>query len=215
MLYDTPKAYVDEWGKASKHIEYSMQVRYPSRVVDAAGVSGVFTNNWKSDVRVELYKNLKKVSVDQIETTQGRLYTTLWKGDLTILKLDDEPPIPFTVQQVTRNLTETSDIAMNLSTKRPVFVMVRDLSSPISREKYSNIFSKLKKHLANEPQFLSPQAAGLIGWAQIAPTVEIAFFLTNGISSRELHDLVKAAVYVPAKDTKKDMFRIAAHGVIF
>lgn len=52
-LYDTPKAYDDEWGKASKHIEYSMQVRYPARVTGGAGASesGVFTSNWKSEVR--------------------------------------------------------------------------------------------------------------------------------------------------------------------
>lgn len=218
ILYDTPKAYDDEWGKASKHIEYSMQVRYPARVTGGAGASesGVFTNNWKSEVRVELYKHLEKVGVGQIETTQGRLYTALWKGDVSILNLDtEEPLIPFAVQQVTRNLTETSDTARGLSTKYPVFVMARDLSNPISREKYSKILSKMRKRLAGEPQLQRPKSAGLIDWVNIAPTVEIAFFLTNCVSAEELHDLVKEAVYVPAKDAKKDMFRISAHGIIF
>jgi len=218
ILYDTPKAYDDEWGKASKHIEYSMQVRYPARVTGGTGASesGVFTNNWKSEVRVELYKHLEKVGVGQIETTQGRLYTALWKGDVTILKCDtEEPKIPITVQQVTRSLAESSDKARSLSTKYPVFVMARDLSNPISREKYSKILSKLKKHLAGEPQLLRPKLAGLNEWANIAPTIEIAFFITNGVSAEQLDDLVKAAVYVPAKDATKDMFRISAHGAIF
>lgn len=217
ILYDTTKAY-DEWGKASKHIEYSMQVRYPTRVTGGAGASesGVFTSNWKSEVRVELYKHLEKVGVGQIETTQGRVYTALWKGDAAILKLDtEEPQIPFTVQQVTRSLTETSDTARSLSTKYPVFVMTRDLSNPISREKYSKIRSKLKRHLAGEPQLRRPKQAGLNDWANIAPTVEVAFFVASGGSVEELHDLVKEAVYVPAKDAKKEMFRIAAHGIIF
>jgi len=218
ILYDTPKAYDEEWGKASKHIEYSMQVRYPDRVTGAAlaSDSGLFTNNWKSEVRVELYKHLEKVGVGQIETTQGRLYTALWKGDITILKCDtDEPQIPITVQQVTRNLTEASDTAKKLSTKFPIFVMARDLSNPISRDKFFKIFSKLEKHLVGEPQLLRPKSAGFSDWANIAPTIEIAFFITSGISAEQLHDLVKEAVYVPAKDATKDMFRLSAHGAIF
>jgi len=218
ILYDTSKAYDGEWGDASKHIDYSLQVRYPARVTGgvAKNESGIFTRNWRSEVRIELYKHLEKVGVGQIETTQGRLYTALWKGDVTILKSDtEEPQIPFTVQQVTRNLAETSDTAKSLSTKYPVFVMARDLSNPISREKYSKILSKLKKHLAGEPQLLRPRSAGLKDWSNIAPTIEIAFFKSNGVSADELHDLVKEAIYVPAKDAKKEMFRIAAHGVIF
>ena len=218
ILYDTPKAYDEEWGKASKHIEYSMQVRYPARVTGgvAANESGVFISNWKSEVRVELYKHLKKVGVAQIETTQGRLYTALWKGDIRILKRDtEEPQIPSTVQQVTRNLTEASDTAKKLSTKYPVFAMARDLSNLISRDKYSKILSKLKKHLTGDPQLLCPKSAGLNDWANIAPTIEIAFFITHGVSAEQLHNLVKEAVYVPAKDATKDMFRISAHGAIF
>lgn len=218
ILYDTSKAYDGEWGDASKHIDYSLQVRYPARVTGgvAKNESSVFTRNWRSEVRIELYKHLEKVGVGQIETTQGRLYTALWKGDVTVLKSDtEEPQIPFTVQQVTRNLAETSDTAKSLSTKYPVFVMARDLSNSISREKYSKILSKLKKHLVGEPQLLRPRSAGFKDWSNIAPTIEIAFFKSNGVSADELHDLVKEATYVPAKDAKKEMFRIAAHGVIF
>ena len=218
ILYDTPKAYDEEWGEASKHIEYSMQVRYPDRVtgVAHANESGVFTSNWKSEVRVELYRHFEIVGVGQIETTQGRLYTALWKGDITLLKRDaDEPQIPLTVQQVTRNLTEASDTAKKLSTKFPIFVMARDMSNPISRDKYFKIFSKMEKHLSGEPELLHPKLAGFNDWANIAPTIDIAFFLTSGVSAAQIHNLVKEAVYVPAKDATKDMFRLSAHGAIF
>lgn len=218
ILYDTPKAYDDEWGQACKHIEYSLQVRYPVRVTGVAAEreSGIFASNWNSEVRVELCKRLEKVGVGQLETTQGRLYTALWEGDVKILKCDTEAPqIPITVQQVTRNLGEASETAKGLSIGYPVFVMVRDLSNPISREKYSKVFSKLKKHLSGEPKLLCPKSAGLRDWAIIAPTIDIAFLQTNGVTADELHDLVKEAVYFPAKDAKKEMFRILAHGAIF
>lgn len=218
VLYDTPKAYDGEWGDVNKHIEYSMQVRYPARAAGGVGTneSNVFSKNWKSEIRVDLYRNLQKTSAGQIETTQGRFYTAIWKGDLTILRLDtDEPRKPVTVQRVTPKLPEASEIARTLSNKFSIFAMARDLSNPISRDKYSKVFVKLKEHLASDPQLLCPREAGLSDWATIAPAIEIAFFVSNGISVEKLHDLVKEAVYVPAKGATKDTFRLSAHGVIF
>ena len=116
---------------------------------------------------------------------------------------------------MTRNLTEASDTAKDLARKNPVFVMARDLSNAISRDKYSQILSKLKKHLVGEPRLLHAKSAGLNDWANVAPTIEIAFFITNGVSAEQLHDLVKEAVYVAAKDATRDTFRISAHGAIF
>ncbi|MFQ5470788.1 MAG: hypothetical protein ACE5EH_10855, partial [Gammaproteobacteria bacterium] len=108
--------------------------------------SGVFNSNWCSEVRIDLYKNLERVGVGQIQTTQGRLYTALWKGNLEVLEKEyQEPPIPLTVQDVTRNLEQASKKAKELSVGFPVYVMARDLSNPVSRDKYSKIFTKLKK----------------------------------------------------------------------
>ncbi|VAX03876.1 hypothetical protein MNBD_GAMMA19-1447 [hydrothermal vent metagenome] len=217
ILYDTVKAYDDEWGKASKFIDHSLQVKFPARVSGGASEKGggIFSGNWSSEVRIDLYKNLEKVGVGQIHTTQGRLYTALWKGDITILeKESNEPPIPLTVQEVTRILEQVSQKAKELSVGFPVFVMARDLSNPVSREKYSKVLTKLKRHLVNGPKLLSPQKSGLIQFENIAPTVEVAFFPANGASAEELHDLVKSAVYIPAKNAKKEMFRLAAHGII-
>jgi len=218
ILYDTPKGYDGEWGKARGHIEDSLQVRYPARVTGGASETtrGVFANNWDSEVRVDLFKRLEAVSEGQIETTQGRLYTALWKGDLRILQRDSElPQIPLSVQQVTRSLDAISETAKGLSVDGRIFVMARDLSSPISREKYSKVLAKLRKHIAGEPKILGPRVAGFSNWAIVAPTIDIAFFQTKSVSTDELHDLVKAAVYVPAKDSKREMFRLSAHGVIF
>jgi hypothetical protein len=216
ILYDTPKAYDDEWGTASKHIEYSLQVRYPTSATGGASAneSGIFASNWCSEVRVELYKNLEKVEVGQSKQLKVS-FTALWKGDVTILKRDTETPqLPMTVQEVTHFLGETSETAKKLSVKYPVFVMARDLSNAISKDKYSKILSKLKRQLAGEPQLLHPQSAGLHDWATIAPTIDIAFFKTNGVTTGEVHDMVKEAVYVRQRRQERYV-RISAHGVIF
>ncbi|HIP68951.1 MAG TPA: hypothetical protein EYH06_10260 [Chromatiales bacterium] len=185
-----------------------------------AGVSekggGVFSSNWNSKVKIDLYKGLEKVSAGQIHTTQGRLYSALWKGDLAILEKNTEvPPIPSSVKDVTRNLKQVSKKANELSLDFPVFVMARDLSNPVSREKYSRVLTKLQKLLEKNPEILSPQKAGLKQYENIAPTVDVAFFQTNGTNAEELHNLIKSAIYVPSKNAKKEMFRLAAHGIIF
>ena len=217
ILYDTKKAYNDDWGKASQFIEHSLQVKYPARVSGGATEKGggVFGRNWGSEVRIDLYKNLEKVSVGQIHTTQGRLYTALWKGDISVLeKESEEPAIPLSVQDVTKKLDQVTEKAKELSVGYPVFVMARDLANPVSREKFSKILTALKMHLHNQPRILEPKKAGLIHFENIAPTVDLAFFPMNGTNAEELHDLVKNAVYVPAKNAKKEMFRISAHGII-
>ena len=96
----------------------------------------------------------------------------------------------------------------------PLFVMVHDLSSKISKEKYWKIHEKLKSHLSCKPQIRNPEEAGLTEWKTFAPTIEIAFFTVSGISHEQLRDLVKEAVYVPSKNAKTGRFRIEAHGVI-
>jgi len=217
ILYDTKKAYNDDWEKASQFIEHSLQVKYPARVSGGATEKGggVFGSNWGSEVRIDLYNNLEKVGVGQIQTTQGRLYTALWKGDITVLeKESEEPVIPLSVQDVTKTLDQATEKARELSAGYPVFVMARDLSNPVSREKFSKILTALKKHLHNQPIILVPKKAGLIKFENIAPAVDIAFFPMNGTNAEELHELVKSAVYVPAKNAKKEMFRISAHGII-
>jgi len=218
ILYDTAKAYDNDWKKASEQIEQSLQVQYPARASGGATEEsgGVFRSNWNSEVRIELYKNLKKLGTGLLSTTQGRLYTALWKGEISVLNNDtDEPPIPLTLQRVTRMLNGVSNRAKEISIGYPVFVMARDLSNQVSREKYSKVLLKLKPHLAEDPTLLSPERAGLTDWAVVAPTIEIVFFPMKGITSEELRELIKQAVYISAKGAKKEMFRISAHGALF
>jgi len=218
VLYDTSKAYDSSWKEAIKHITHSLQVRYPARATSSEKekVGGVFEKNWNSEVRIELYKKQEKVGVGQIKTTQGRLYTVLWKGDLAVLETDtEEPPLPIKAKNVTKQLKGVKENALELSVGFPVFVMVRDRSNQVSREKYLKIYAKLKKHIFGNPEMLTPEKAGLKSWDTIAPTIEIAFFPVNGINREELELLIKEAVYVPSKNARKDMFRIGAHGMVF
>jgi len=218
VLYDTPKAYDGPWGEAVQYINRSLQVRYPARATstEKEKKGGVFEQNWTSEVRIELYEKQKKVGAGQIITTQGRLYTALWKGDLGVLYDDTEnPPLPVNARNVTRHLKGVKKKALSYSDGQPVFAMVRDRANQVSRAKYIKVHAKLKKHLYSEPKMISPEYSGLENWDIIAPTIEIAFFIVKEITPKELGLLVKEAVYVPAKAATKDMFKLSAHGVIF
>ncbi len=222
VLYDSPTAYDANWEEAIKNIEYYLQVRYPPRFTrgttekESESIKkSVFARNWNSEVRLDLYKNQEMVE-EQKETSQGRLYTALWKGDIGILERNSEAPqIPIPVNQVTRNLGEASQTAKKLSGGDAVFVMARDRTNLVSTEKYRKVLSKLRRHLAGEPKLLRPQSAGLSDWIIIAPTIDIAFFQTKGVSADKLHDLVEEALHEPGKGAMKKMFRISAHGTIF
>lgn len=217
-LYDNQKAYEGSWADATKHIHHWLQVRNSSHAKTVAGETsgGVFEKNWGSEVRVDLYKDSQKVGDGQIQTTQGRLYTALWTGNVKVLQMEyQEPSVPFNVQQVNRKLQETENKAAEFSQGDPVFVMARDLSNKISEAKYSKVFSKLRNHISGDPQVLTPKLAGLNEWNAIAPTIEIVFFPIIDLKKEGVKALVKEAVYVPTKNAKKEMFKIAAHGAIF
>lgn len=218
ILYDRITAYNCDWGKASESVGHMIQVRYPARANDGSDQNGreVFARNWTTEVRADLYFRLNKVTPGQIRTTQGRLYTTLWKGQIDALFEDrtPEPPIPETALQVTRRLAVPPDVANKLAGGHPTFLMVRDVSNNVSLEKYQKVLAELTPCMSGAPQMITPTVAGLDSSGNIAPTVEIALFQTEGISAHQVEALVKKAVYTPGKGSHKDMFRLSAHGLI-
>jgi hypothetical protein len=159
---------------------------------------------------------MNMVGAGQVKTTQGRLYTTLWKGQIDILFEDKSlhPLLPTTSQALSKNLEKTSQISQCLPQGHTTFIMVRDISNSISRSKYQKVQAKLHSHMSQDPIILTPKEARCFNTENIAPTVDIALFPTIGIEASQLEDLVKQAVYVPGKDAKRDMFRLSAHGII-
>jgi len=218
MLYDTRKAYQQNWDLAKEHVLYSLQVMGPdgSQSAGAAGKGSIFKKNWNSEVRLDLYRNHEKVNVGQTHTTQGRLFTALWRGDLTVLDESTEAPaLPILVGDVTRQLRDARAAAIKIAKAGPVFVMARDRTNFTSRLKYRKILAKVRKYMDDDVVLRTPKSTGLVDHDRMLPTIDILFFPTVNLKHDELHDLVKSAVYAPAKDAKTDKFNILKHGVIF
>jgi hypothetical protein len=99
LLYDTPDAY-QQWSEALKTLTFSVQVSSPKKSIGGNlgdDDADVFSRNWGSEVIFEL-TDFKRGKRKQVVTTQGRLYTLLWKGDFG--GLDESiaaPPVPLLV----------------------------------------------------------------------------------------------------------------------
>lgn len=218
IIYDTPLAYEGKWSSVRNKIQYFVQIKYPERGYSPVSTEcGIFETNWFSEVRLELYKNHKRVTIGEIRTTQGKLYSTLWKGDLTYILNEDAktPEPPINVQGVTKNLGKTSAIVRKLTKGQPTFVMVKDDTNPIAREKYLKIKKALSVYLQGVPIIMSPNEAGISNAENIIPTIQVIVFVTKDISSEELEKVVKSTLYTPSKNATTDRFRVSAHGRIF
>jgi len=216
ILYDSQKAYSGEWGKAVKHIRHSLQVHSPSRGgTAAANVSGsVFGKNWDAEVTF----NLRDVAGDEpvrlIQITQGKLFTALWRGDLSVFDSDLNPELPLRLKEVSKMLKQVIPVADSLSDGKPTFIMARDGANSLSKLKHMKVSAILRSHFKAKPNALTPQEAGLYAWERIAPTIDIVFYVTESGSHSKIHDALKAQLYVPAENAKKDMFRLSAHGLL-
>jgi hypothetical protein len=214
VLYDTFSAYGGCWREAHHKIGFALQVLYPARSSSAIkGAGGVFEKNWSSEVRVDLYKNLRKPV--SITTTQGKLYSALWKGDLDVLEAKVNPSLPIKLKQIMPVLKELPNTLTNYSNGHLTFILPRDISNSVSKLKYQKINSVLSPHLhMKNPIILSPKDAGLSNCETIAPTIDIVLFPMTLNSKEELTELIKSAVYVQSQSAKRSMFRIASHGII-
>jgi hypothetical protein len=228
MLYDTKRAYEGTWGEAIGHISYSIQVKYPSRATAPRGEKekeSVFTTNWRQGVVFDLTDHVKK-RTRKIDTTQGRLYTLLWGGDHKYLdEKTEDPRVPLLAMAIVRKRKNRE--AVNILEAVPyfrriiaqgikqgaLFLMPYDRSCRLLRSKFANVKTGLEK-LKVTIELGSPEQAGLISKTGFAPTVKIVCFCIDEAPVSEVYEILKKALYNPAKDkkSKTEKFQIHRHG---
>lgn len=217
ILYDTQYAYGREWGDALPFIQHSIQVREPRRgAARSASDSGsVFLQNWDSTVDLDLHTFGGKDDPQHIQTTQGRLYTTLWTGDLEALpRSTPDPQPPRRLKQLSSELKSITAFAEDLAEAQPVFVMARDLSNKVSRLKHFQVSRAMRaKHGAREKS-LTPVELKMRACECIAPTIDVVFYIAQSGTVDDVLTTLKSQLYKPAKGAKSENFRIASHGIL-
>ena len=220
MLYDTRLAYNGTWGEAQQHIKHSIQVQSPMHGYGTKSdqdTALVFLDNWRMPVVFTL-KDLAAAKSATVQTTQGQLYSLLWKDDLAIIHPDSPlPPAPVLAMQILDNLPAAEDYARtNLvapGQSRIVFLMPYDRSQVLFRIKFAKVKKSLTRFVVR-PSLVPPALAGLPSEGEFAPTVSIACFALERGSPREVEGALKQALYTPVRDRKtaKDAWRLSRHG---
>lgn len=216
ILYDSRDAYEREWLEALKVIRHWIQVRSPERDAAVTAEEGVaeFDTNWRSEVQLDLHDRQTGTNADVV-TTQGRLYSAIWKGNLSVLNMDcPEPEIPLRWREVPARLESTVRPPKRFLRGTRVFLMPHDPASTLSVEKFESVRLKLKPHLSESPVEMLPSEAGWPDAETFAPTVYLAFFPVRGLSRGGFEEELKSALYRPTKGVKKPRYRLSAHGVI-
>ncbi len=222
-FYDTHKGYYSPWSKALQHIKHSIQVTFPPRAVQKktdAEVDSLFESNWNYPLELDLYKyeDSKIKSKKHIKTTQGALYTYLWKGDFQVFENNSQLPSPSKGKILKSILDKSSKkIKQKLTADynfSEAFVMPYDKSNPLLKSKLFAILEKLSKH-QDELTVLYGKADNLSG-VEFSPTLRIVCLLMNSSNETLLYNAIKKSVYKPAKNKKSqtDNFRIQNHGVL-
>jgi hypothetical protein len=220
MLYDSPKAYEGPWGEARKHFRYALQVRLCSASTPAsigAGPADVFNQNWACPVEVDLTL-VQSGETRAIKTTQGHLYTLLWKGMPSSGDWDTRAiRKPLRTAEADKALESVAEKCRELAGARDriSFLMAHDPTNPISAEKAKTVRQVLQSTFSCSEKSLLPEAVNAPSFADYAPTVRFEIFSVKG-DRDAIHDALKSVLYVPTKNKKTDResFKLRAHGLL-
>lgn len=222
ILYDTKMAYDGTWKEALTYITYSIQVISPLRGLGTKiekEEESIFSDNWNTVVKFSI-TNHKEQTTKEVTTTQGRLYSFLWKGNMELIKEESTTLlVPTLAMQILRDLPKAIGYLSNNILKGEsnicLFLMPYDRTRQLLKSKYKKIENSLNG-FKSRILFISPDEAGLRSESGFAPTVAIACFCVYGTQKSDVEQAIKKALYIPSRDKKtdKEQFRIAAHGYL-
>lgn len=202
VMYSDISAYDMPWGQAIERIQHSISVT-KSTLLKTEASEGVFALNWAAPVELEL-RNHQDGSLSKIKTKQGNLYSTLWKGDVSLLDEDNENlMVPLTHLAIKPKLQSVT-VAKACTSQ---FLIASDAASSLFKEK----IRKIEQALGNESETSVYIASELPEFSSLdlLPTVEIVAFNTS-LCSAEVEVRIKEAVYLGAGN----QFSLKTHGTL-
>jgi len=219
VLYDTQAAYEGDWTAARKAATRVLQVRLPQQGDTAKqnkDATSVFADNWRRSAHIELVATAD-LAAREIRTTQGRLYSFLWRDDEAVLDLGTpEPPLPLMAGDLRVRLeTASGKVADEVRNDGPasLFVFPFDHASSRLRDKDLAIGEALAGVKGvEELEFPVEQDNG----PDPLPTLRWKAYLLPKLDEKAVNDLLKPALYNPQGDRegKTDRFSLARHGQV-
>jgi len=214
-IYPSPDAYSSDWSEVRGRMKHWVQIRSPERRTGATILEGgsKFAANWVSEVHLTLHEEDR--APREIITTQGRVYTLLWRGDISVLDEKHlEPKVPERAVFVTKQIRGGEANLKALGNGETAFLMPFDGVSSLFIDKFERVNARLSPHLSRSPHFLRSCDVELLNALHVAPTTGLQCFFTRSLTPDELEKELKVELYRPAGNAGSDMFKISAHGVI-
>jgi len=197
----------ENWREEINNIDYLIQVLYPPATI---GVKSAMLSHWDSEVIFEFfYPKTKEKKVTK--TTQGRLFTFLWKDNLEIF-YDTKPLLPpltkIDVKSIDKKFFKEKIPFGNVG-----FVLPYNPINDILVWKLNEI-KKLSSKYDFEELTFSIEESCIIRKTEkdyeIYPLLKTKLLLYRNARFQEVYELIKSAVY---KGTK-DKFSIETHGIL-
>ncbi|MBU0743117.1 hypothetical protein KKA85_07080 [bacterium] len=218
VVYDDPAPYSCDWAGTRAAAGRIVQVRLPQQGDSAKqdkDAASVFADNWCRSAEVDLIETADR-SRRGIPTTQGRLYTFLWRDDESVLDLEaPEPPLPLLAGELRALLDEAAPrVAAQVDApagRAQLFVTPFDYASSRLREKGRDIREALEAVPdCRELEF----PVELDDSRDPLPTLRWKAYLVPGVDEAALTDLLKPALYNPQGDRngRADRFNLSRHG---
>jgi len=232
-IYSSPQAY-QAWTHGRPQDFFSIQVVAAANEPAGHSGSATFRSNWQSSVTIDLRDHRSSAPPQRIETTQGRLYTTIWHGNVSTLHvhaMPDEAPLTWAdinrpARQSEGKLTAPESILERAASQilpHPIpthtyFLMAFDPTAKLAIEKYRQIRHQLTCTATFTEQDIPSNIIALPHNQPPLPTVMIILFDIHSSDKVAVHNALKAALYIPA-DTQqtpaKGKFRLRTHGLLF
>ena len=221
MLYDTKRAYEGEWASALRYIRHRVEVTFPLRggsVKSSESEDSAFEDNWNSKVVVRLIDH-RASSEREVTTTQGNLYSLLWKGEIAVLDGKGLLP-PLGARHLLTKLTLVLDSLRSGNAfkiiRGTVFLLPFDHTSKLLRSKLRTVATALKA-LDAKCGVVAVKDLELQGADAFAPTTCVVWFAMSSEHKPEaITHLLKRHLHKPSKDKKTDRenFNLKTHGLL-
>jgi len=224
------------WGEQIRDIDFLIQVKSPTRTITTTTEDlDVFDSNWNSKVVFEkLYPNNHN-SNKVIETTQGKLFTFLWKNDETVFN-DGEHILPALTSgrlrpvkpKPKKNDLDSDDLKtigwINvefITSIVPIgfsgFAILVDTVSNLMTNKRNVVTDILKKEFTYSSKIFDCENAITLDAKQerpslgFIPTLSVELFLFHSKDVNKIKDELKKSLFKQKKE--RGVFSISNHGL--
>ena len=201
VLFDAADAYAAWQAGSRRKARIHVQVLDPPRAARAAHADSEsrFTANWSSPVTCEV-GDRSGSTTPVVRSTQGRLFTCLWRGDLRVLRevgpgAVEELALPGGARDLQKQLTAAlagfQATAAGTAETGFWFVSVVDVSSESSLAKARSVESELSGRYALTIRDLAPQEAGIPDGDRYHPALRVRGVWVEDESSTVVEQLLK------------------------